>query len=185
MKKLCFLSLLLAFLALSARAQTNVLSTNALTTVDKILALVGTPTNYAVEPYMTYAPKAPTKVGGGILGIYNVNNYLGLGIGLDWLGDFSLVSGNVQLQAPFHPLPGTFPSLVVSPFLLGGVATAYSGAGKFDGGVSTVEDLGAYMKFGHLLGGQFNAGAAYGQWTGVGAYDVKRYHIFVGWSHGF
>lgn len=163
-----------------ASAQTNE------TTLDKIIGQFGgMPTNYAVEPYATFAPKAPTKIGGGILGVYDVNQYVGLGLGLDWLGSFSLVSGNVQLQLPFHPLPKTFPTLVASPFVLGGIATAYSGAGNFNGGAATVSDIGGYVKFGHALGGQFNAGACWGQWTGVGKYDVKRYHLFIGWSHGF
>lgn len=165
--------------ALTIQAQTNQ------TVFDKVINDFGGLTNYAIEPYATYAPNAPTKYGGGVLGIYNVNNYVGLGLGLDWLGNFNLVSGNVQLSLPFHPLPSTFPSLVISPFILGGIATAYSGAGKFNGNASTIQDIGAYLKFGHLLGGSFNAGACYGQWTGVGAYDVKRYHLFAGWSHGF
>ena len=178
MKKILALIAIIG-LSFATQAQTNQ------TTLDKILAMVGTPTNYAVEPYFTFAPNAPTKVGGGVLGIYNVNNYVGLGVGVDWLGNFSLVSGNVQLQAPFHPFPNQFPSLIASPFVLAGVGTAYSGAGNFNGQVSSVADAGAYFKFGHFLGGAFNVGACYGQWTGVGAYDVKRYHGFIGWSHGF
>ena len=154
------------------------------TTVDQILSMIGSPTNYAVEVYGTYAPKAPQHYGGGVLAVYNVNQYVGMGLGLDWLGNFSLVSGNVQLQAPFHPLPGTFPSLVISPFLLGGLATAYTGAGNFNGGAATVEDIGGYIRFGQAAGWHFNTGICWGQWTGVGPYDVKRYHAFAGIQHG-
>lgn len=167
------------FGAQSLHAQTNQ------TTLDKIFASVGGMTNYAFEPYVTYAPSAPTKWGVGALAIYNVNQNVGLGLGLDWLGNFSLVSANVELSAPFHPAPSLLPNLIVSPFVLGGIATAYSGAGNFNGGVSTIEDAGVYLKFGHAFGGRFNVGACYGQWTGAGPYDVKRYHLFAGWSHGF
>jgi hypothetical protein len=160
-------------------AQTN------LTTLDKIFSQIGGLTNYAIEPYLTYAPAAPKKVGGGVLGVYNVSQNVGLGLGLDWLGDFSLISANVELRAPFHPLRATFPSLTVSPFVLFGVGTPLGGAQNSNGGVATIQDAGAYTSFGRFLGGQFNVGAAYGQWTGAGPYDVKRYHIFIGWSHGF
>ena len=178
--KRILLPLLLAS-SITAFAQTNI----SQTTLDKIIGLVGSPTNYAVEPYFTYAPKAPSKYGGGVLAILNVNQYLGVGLGADYLGNLSLVSGDVQLSLPFHPLPNQFPGIVVTPFVLGGIATAYSGSGNFNGSVSTISDIGAAIKFGHALGGQFNVGACYGQWTGIGAYDVKRYHVFVGWSHGF
>ena len=176
-------------LAVSSQAQTNQ------TTTDKILAMLGSATNWAVEPYATYAPKSPgAKVGGGLLAVYNVSDYVGIGLGADWLGQLSLVSANVTLQAPFHAstiLPAGVVSglhltnFVISPFVLGGIGTAYSGSGNFNGNVSTIEDAGAYFKFGHFLGGQFNVGACYGQWTGTGRYDVKRYHGFFGIQWGF
>lgn len=166
----------------------NLMDTNSLSTktvTDRMLAAAGGIDNIGVETYFTYAPDAPTKAGGGLLAVYNVTDMVGLGLGLDWLGNFSLVSVDVTLQAPFHPLPSKLPNLVVSPFVLGGIATAYSGSGKFNGDVATIEDVGAYIKFGHFLGGEFNVGACYGQWTGVGVYDVKRYHLFVGETWGF
>ena len=165
--------------AIASNAQTNV------TTLDHIINLIGSPTNYAAEVYVTYAPKAPTKVGAGVLTIFNVSQFVGLGLGLDYLGSLSLVSGNVQLSLPYHPLPSQYPSLVLTPFTIAGVATAYGGAGNFNGAVSTVLDAGVAVKFGHLWGGQFNTGACYGQWGGLGAYDVKRYHYFFGWCKGF
>jgi hypothetical protein len=140
-------------------------------------------TNYAIVPYATYAPKAPTKIGGGALIIYNVNNYVGAGLGVDWLGGFSMVSGNVQLKLPINmgQFIASMTNLTVTPFVLGGIGTPFSGGG----GLSTIEDVGAYLQFGHLWGGQFVTGGSYGKWLGTGAYDVPRYHGFFGWKIGF
>ena len=126
------------------------------------------------------------KIGGGAEVAYNFNQYVGMSLGLDWLGQFSLVSGNVTLGLPFHPAASFFPNLITTPFIQAGVATAYSGAGKFNGNASTTTEIGDYIKFGHLWKGQFLAGAAWGQWSNVGpAYGGTRYHIFFGWSKGF
>ena len=145
-------------------------------------------TNYAIAPYATYAPKAPTKFGGGALLIYNVNQYVGTGIGVDWLGQFNLFSGNLELKLPTHPftaLGGNWAAIEVTPFVLGGIGTPTSGAGSANGGLSTIRDVGLQIKFGHLWGGQFSAGGTYGSWSGAGLYDVVRYHGFVAWQKGF
>ncbi|MDE1868025.1 MAG: hypothetical protein KGI08_09995 [Thaumarchaeota archaeon] len=187
MKKLILTTVTAALLAVSTKAQT--------TTWDNVLTNFVGATNWAIEPYMTYAPKAPgTKIGGGVLALYGFSPYISAGLGLDWLGQLSLVSGNVTLQAPFHAstiMPAGLVSalhltnVVLSPFVLGGIATAYSGSGNFNGGISTIEDVGMYVKFAHVLGGQLDTGLAYGQWTGLGPYDVKRYHAFFGIEWGF
>jgi hypothetical protein len=194
-------------IAISAVAQTSTLApidsspTNVTgqTTVSIVSELVSgvkssgllEATNYAFEPYATYAPKAPKgdRVGGGALAIYNLNNYLGAGIGLDYLGHFSLVSGNVSVKYPISVGEQLFSkdaylhSLKFVPFVLGGIGTAMGGTGGSS--ISTIEDAGAYFQFGKLAGGKFNIGACYGQWTGAGAYSGQRYHMFAGWSHGF
>lgn len=149
-------------------------------------------TNYSFEPYLTYAPKLPTKYGGGVLVVYNMNKFVGLGIGADYLGQLSLVSVNATLKVPIAvgqyypsswPLASTLTNVIVTPFALQGVATPMSGT---TGGTAiTIEDTGGYIQFGHLLGGRFNTGVAYGQWNNAGIYSGKRYHIFAGWSKGF
>jgi hypothetical protein len=176
----------------SARAQTvtnTIYVTNSILPANALSTLWGEvkgATNYAIAPYATYAPKAPTKFGGGALLIYNVNQYVGAGAGVDWLGGFSLFSGNLQLKLPMHPLVNYgFPGFEFTPFVLGGLGTPASGAGTANGGLSTVKDIGAQIKFGHFAGGQFSAGATYGTWTGAGPYDVVRYHAFVAWQKGF
>lgn len=198
--------------ALTAQAQINTsnlvaeVTTNTIqvTALDNAINALGLNiTNYAIEPYGTYAPSAPkgsSKFGGGILGLYDFNQNAGAGIGIDWLGQFSLVSGNLELKAPFHlstVLPfledasnpdfiRTVGSAVITPFALGGVGTPYSGNGHFNGSAMVIADVGGAITFAHLWGGQFNAGLAWGQWAGSGPYGgVKRYHLFVGFQKGF
>ena len=163
------------------------ITTNATqqTAVDKAIVALGIGvTNYAVELYATYAPNAPAgkaKVGGGGIAFYNFNENASAGIGIDWLGQFSLVSANLQLQAPFHlstvlpvlasvPLIGT---VIIDPFAIGGVGTPYSGNGHFNGSPMVIADLGGAVQFGHLWGGQFNAGVCWGKWMGSGPYGKR------------
>lgn len=144
-------------------------------------------TNYSIEPYVTYAPNAPQhqQIGGGALAVYNVNNYVGVGFGLDYLGQFSLVSADVTLKVPTHPLTflgGGWTNVAVVPFALAGVGTPLSGS---PASAAVITDVGGYVGFGHLWGGQFNTGVAYGRWDNAGAFTGPRYHIFAGWSKGF
>jgi hypothetical protein len=162
--------------------------TNSQTTLDIILADLPGITNIDVSPYGTYAPKtlpgSNQHWGGGLLAVWNVREMVGLGMGLDWLGQLSLVSVNVTFQAPFHPDARLFPTLEVVPIVLIGGEKAYSGNGNFNGSNGTVYDVGAFVRFGHLLGGQFNLGGTYGKWT-IGDYQQSRYHISIGWMYGF
>jgi hypothetical protein len=163
---------------------TTVLNPADYTKMDQVIGILGGMTNWSVDPYLTYAPDAPTKFGAGLFAAYNFNQNAGLGVGIDWLGQFSLVSADVQLQLPFHPLPNQVPDLVISPFTIIGVGTPYSGDGKFNGSPAVINDYGLYVKYGHVLGGQFVAGATWGKWTGTGPYDVSRYHLFAGLEWG-
>lgn len=155
----------------------NAISTSGITTA----------TNYAIEPYFTYANNAPkaNRFGGGIFAAYNINQYVGTGIGIDYLGQFSLVSANVQLKVPLHPfssLSGWITNVAVCPFAIGGLGKAMSGTSA---GAIAITDTGAYIGLGHLWGGQFNIGACYGRWDNAGAYSGPREHFFAGWSKGF
>ncbi len=196
---------LVAFSSVCAYAQTNTVVTNSPSistnlvvpapSINKALEEIvtaletsglATATNYAIEPYLTYAPDAKDKIGGGLFLCYNVNQFVGTGLGVDYLGQFSLVSAEVQLKVPFRPFKNTGISwatnIVVAPFALAGVGKSLSGGG--DGAIA-VTDAGAYVQFGHLWGGSFNSGFAYGRWDNAGAYSGPRYHVFAGWSKGF
>lgn len=147
-------------------------------------------TNYAIEPYFTYAPKLPVKAGAGVLAVYNLNSYIGAGLGVDYLGQLSLISGNVSLKCPIdvgqkahNYLPDSLTNIVVTPFVLGGIGTGLSGTGGST--ISTITDAGGYIQFGKFAGGKFNVGACWGEWANAGDYSGKRYHLFFGWSHGF
>ena len=95
---------------------TNVLNSLGLSgAVDQLWSAIGSSdilqaTNYSVAPYLTYAPQAKDKVGGGFLAVYDVPQLtgtlggIGTALGMDWLGQWSLVSANVTLYVPTHPL---------------------------------------------------------------------------------
>jgi hypothetical protein len=143
-------------------------------------------TNYALAGYLTYAPKAPTKIGGGAFLAYNLNKYVAPGLGVDWLGGFSMVSGQLELKLPLKPFEFIgWTNVNVEPFVIGGIGTPVSGYGNGSSSVSFIEDVGIETTFGHLWGGQFLVAAAYGKWTGTGPYDVPRYHFALGWSRSF
>lgn len=196
-----------SFVAFCLKSEAQISPTNAVanlttnaqqrTALDNAIAALGLSiTNWSVDPYATYAPSAPggsSKFGGGLFACYDFNSYAGAGLGLDWLGQFSLVSGDIQLKAPFH-LATLFPSLSsaswyqnfeIVPFVIGGVATPYSGNGHFNGTAMVVSDVGGYFEFGNLWGCKFNAGLCWGKWIGQGPYAITRYHAFFGLSKGF
>lgn len=175
MKKLSIILSLVACLC-TARAQTNTFLTSLWNDAKPLLNA----TNYAFEPYATYAP-ALHKAGGGLFVAYNINNYVGAGFAVDYLGQFSLISANCQLKYAVHPFD-RYPNFAVVPFAIAGVGQGMSGATGT--GIITA-DAGAYVQFGHLWGGSFNAGGAYGAWENAGQFSGKRYHIFAGWSKGF
>lgn len=196
-KILSILTLAALLPGVSAKAQTNVtavpnLSTNqdTLTQIYQALETSGIfdSTNYSVDPYFTYAPHAPNgdKVGGGILAVYNVNNYVGTALGIDYLGQFSMVSGNATLKLPVklsnYISASWATNLTVTPFVLAGVGKPTGGTSA---GLAIIADVGVATEFGHLWGGRFNAGASYGTWADAGVYSGVRYHAFLGWSHGF
>ena len=147
---------------------------------------LSTATNYAAEAYLTYMQSAPKgdRIGGGLLIVYDISAHIGTALGVDYLGQFSLISGNVTLKLPTHPFSGFggfWTNVVVTPFALTGAGKPLSGTGA---GISAIEDVGAYIGFGKLWGGQFNLGGCYGQWLNAGIYSGTREHIFLGWSKG-
>lgn len=135
-----------------------------------------TATNWTVSPYMTYASTAPSKFGGGVLCVYNVNNYVGAGAGVDWLGRFNLVSCNATLRFPISFTAFGKP-LTATPFAVGGIATPFGGTGVNNGNIATIEGAGASVH--GLLPKNIGLGAAYVNWTGAGDYSGRHLEAFV------
>jgi hypothetical protein len=143
--------------------------------------------NYAVEPYGSYMPSAPkgTRFGGGILAFYNLNDFVAPGIGVDWLGQFSLVSATLTLKAPIPLssfggfLGGWTTNVVVTPFALVEAGMPIGGSGG-SSGITTTATAGGYLEFGHIFGGRFNVGGAYGRRDNAGLYSGTLYNFFAG-----
>lgn len=145
-----------------------------------------TPTNFAIAPYATYAVDAK-KFGGGIAGVYNVNNYFGAVVAVDYIGgQFLGVSGGIQIQMLIHPLSSFgVTNFSLTPFAISAVGTSLQGGGGGNGAVQTIETAGLDAHFGHLWGGQFLVGGAYGTRSGAGAYSGGYINAFIGWKKGF
>ena len=159
-------------------------------------ALSAAPTNLAVVPYATYAPSAPHKWGGGILTLWNITPYLGAGMGMDYLGSFSLVSGDVEVQAPIQPLSflgSSLTNFTLTPFALGLAGTPVGGAGSANGSLATAAVVGGsfdpFTLFGSssptILGGKLALGGAYGNRFNAGDYSGKFFNFFIGWRRDF
>ncbi len=143
--------------------------------------------NYAIAPYMSYGLKNH-KVGGGILALYDFNNYVGAGLGIDYLGSFSLVSGNVELKAPLNLFSFTHTSFgtnfVTTPFVYSGLGTPIGGTGG--SGVVTHIGAGLNIDVAKLWGGEFSVGGAYIDRQNAGPiYSGKYANLFLAWRKGF
>ena len=144
------------------------------------------PTNFVVAPYATYAPDAPTKVGGGVLALWNFNEYVGAGMGLDYLGQFWMPSASVQLRLPVKPLAFMgWTNFTATPFTLAGIATPLGGAGSDNRNVASILGAGASADVCKLFQGHLAVGGALVKWTGAGDYSGNHYQIFVAYRQGF
>lgn len=204
MKTLKVFSILLgvALLASVTHAQTNIdtppaaLGTNSQTS----LGLIGTglfrlgqqiidatPTNIVIAPYGTYVMQ-PKKFGYGIGVAYNISLgpvQAGPIILIDHVDEFLAFNGGLTLQADIHPLAHWgITSFVLTPFGITAAGTSLGGAGKNNGGIQTINSAGADIKFGHIWGGQWLIGGAYGTRTGAGAYSGAYLNGFAGWKRG-
>lgn len=173
-------------------APVNVASTNPptsgwLNTIKYLGNDLSSASNYSADAYGTYAPHAPqNKIGGGVLLIYDVSSHVGVAVGIDYLGGWSMFSGNATFKLPFEPLAGWgLTNFVVIPNAIVGIGTSLSGAGNANGNVTTIAGTGASFQFGHLWGGRFNSGGEAVNIGGAGPYSGWDYRIFIGWSKGF
>lgn len=185
--KLILLSILCS---IGVIAQTNTPPPTPDTIGGKIDAITGglsVLTNWSAYPYFTYAPDSPKKYGGGILAIYNVNNNFGAGLGVDELGGkFNMISGDVTLKIPTHPLAFLgATNFSAIPFGIAGIGTPLSGAGTANGNISTIAGAGVAFDIFQWKGFQASVGYEYSIWTGASDFSGAHHHIFLGVRKGF
>lgn len=124
------------------------------------------------------------KNGAFALLLYNFNENIGAGIGVDWFGSFQQVSATVQLQIPVAPL-AMFG--VTNKFLVPWVSQAIGApiAGTTTVSATAITAAGADINFGHWLGGQFFAGGGYGNRAGAGNEDGSFILANIGYKLRF
>ena len=180
---------LAGFLTLPAAAQT----TNETAVVTSIYSIAkefaqAMPSNYVVTAYGEYAKDAPTKYGGGVLAFWNVTQNVGVGGGVDWLGQWSQLSANLQLQAPVKPLAfmgGSLTNWTVTPFAIGGVVTPIGSATSGANSVGAMVGGGAACDIGKIFGGTLGVEVGYVNVTGMGLYSGNRIEAGLAWRRGF
>jgi len=186
MKKLILSALTAIALCLPAQAQTNT-SPKLLGFLTDLGSGLAKATNWTVAPYLTYAPDAPRKYGGGLLAVYDVTENIGVGSGIDWLGSFNLISGNVTLKVPLHPLEklgGNWTNVVMTPIGIAGLGTPVGGADADNGNLSTIAGAGMGVKLKRWKGWDIGGGYAWTHWSGAGDFSGKHHQIFVQLSKG-
>jgi hypothetical protein len=141
-------------------------------------------TNIAVAPFvlgLTSGDKGGTW-GGGVLALYNVNNYVGIGIGMYYLAEWYEFNGSVQLQ---YPMP-LWSGFVLTPFVVAGIGTSFAGAGSANGDVDVVSQLGVNLDIVNLgKGWEFGLGGFFGNITGAGPYSGNDAGGFINFHRGF
>jgi hypothetical protein len=138
--------------------------------------------SWTVAPYFTYAPNiaADNKVGGGILAAYAVNEFASAAVGLDWLGELSMPSGNVELHKTITPFASIgLTNLHVTPFVIGGVAVPLSGAGVDNKDLAVIYGAGLAIPITSYKDKPISVGAAWVKWDNVGEYSGEHLHFFT------
>lgn len=108
--------------------------------------------------------------GGGIFAVYDLNNYVGGLVTLDYLNHETIsVRGNVQLQLPTHPFAHAnswLTNVVFVPYGFAGVGTAMAGKSTDNGSPIGIGALGAALEYKNFV-----VGGSYQRWTGGGFND--------------
>jgi hypothetical protein len=154
-------------------------------------------TNWDYAAYLTIASSAKDHVGGGVLASYNFpalsSSLGGVGacIGADWMGSWSLVSGNLTLKTTTHPFnsvlgsiaPASWTNITAQPFALAGIGQPMGSGGA---GAATIWDIGYNVDLYHSSGGwAFGVGACWGEWMNAGVESGHREHFFLNIHKGF
>lgn len=143
-----------------------------------------TASNYVIAPYATISVSgdSPEKFGGGIFVGYRVTDFAYAGVGLDWLGQLTMPSGNIQLKADVKPFAwlGFATNFVVRPFVIGGLATPIGGAADNNWSLATIAGGGASIPVAKLSSRvTASLGGAFVNWSNCGVYSGNRAEIFA------
>ena len=120
------------------------------TIVDKALSALApilSATNWTIGGYGTF-DQTTRKIGGGIGGLYNVNNYVGAWIRAEYNGkDFSGGSGSLSLQLPIAIFGG---KAYLIPNAYTGAAVTFAGLGRANGTPQGIVGAGGAITWGNL-----------------------------------
>lgn len=129
----------LATASSQAQTQTNN-DSNTLTKLGQGIAALGTSTNWGWVAYGTLGRNKDKQghqaYGGGVLGLYSLNNFISLGGGIDDItglsgkGQVTIVSADIQAQLPMHPFTifstnGFAQNFTLTPYLYTGTGTPF------------------------------------------------------------
>lgn len=136
-----------------------------------LLKPLATATNWSPTVYATHFDNN-NALGGGLLVIYNFNDYVGAGLGADWAGNWRVFGGDLQIKKSF-----IIWNHIVTPFAIAGVQSPVGGAGQDNGGLATVVGGGADIQIWnklHIAGGWLNR-------TSCGTYSGGSEFISASW----
>ena len=127
----------------------------------------------------------PKRIGGGLFVTDWMNQYVGAGIGMEYIGAFYGLNVNLALEVPTQPFqkltwaPTWVQTISVTPNAIAALETPLAGGGNSNGGVGTLAGGGASIGFASWqkmfgvikLPGSCGAGYDYLNRTGAGKYD--------------
>lgn len=195
LKSLILVALMALCGVVSAQTSTNTPpSTNSVPTppasvggLEQILGVFGghAPTNISVGPFVTFDTKGK-NVGYGVLGLYDLNNNIGVGFAVDSIPNkFTLFSGDVTFKLPVYPMAWTknttLSKFEVDPFLSSQVGKGIGGGSS----VSLVAAAGANVPLIKVFGGELSIAGWFENLSGAGKYDGNRLGIAPNWHISF
>lgn len=144
--------------------------------IEQDIQSIANATNWVVAPYATYgiSGEAKGKIGGGVLVGYDFTDNVGFFFAGDYLGKWSLFSGQLQLKLPIHPI-ASLTNFVVAPDVFTGIG--------IDGEI--VAGGGANFEFGHIKSVVIGAGLAAENVSNAGGRNGLSGNFFFTGRFGF
>lgn len=183
-----------------------VMVTNAQNTNDNVfqkfgqaIGAIGSSTNWGWAGYITRSSftdkKGSHAIGGGILGIYELNDFMGLGGGIDDIGGLStkgqvtIMSFNVQAQFPMHPLSSFWTNsfaqkFTLTPYIYSGLGTPFGSSINQSAVIHEAEGVNLDL---YSFGNDWEIGIGYAmaQRQNAGDYSGNYKDITISLHHSF